>query len=138
MSDTSNHKRPAAEPLERFVDADTQPIKKRKLDLVKCDRCRDDKVKVSVSRRLARTQSKNNMVNTRSQSSGLGVFFNCLPVSRTFPEKCDRCEAKDLPCSEGKRAKRKSKHTPDVVPSSSSNLTEGADTKEFEDQFQRW
>ncbi|CAI6333760.1 unnamed protein product [Periconia digitata] len=71
MSATTHQKTPAAA-------VSTQ--KKRKLALVKCERCRLDKQK-------------------------------CLPVERTWPEKCDRCTAKDFECSEGQRVHRKSKHS---------------------------
>ncbi|KAF2112337.1 ankyrin repeat-containing domain protein [Lophiotrema nucula] len=56
---------------------------KRKLEFVKCDRCRVDKQK-------------------------------CLPNDRRWPQKCERCIEKGLPCSEGvrtERKKRKTRHT---------------------------
>jgi len=35
----------------------------------------------------------------------------CLPVERGPEQKCQRCIERDLPCSEGKRAPRKSRRT---------------------------
>ncbi|KAF2250603.1 hypothetical protein BU26DRAFT_549337 [Trematosphaeria pertusa] len=33
----------------------------------------------------------------------------CLPLRRTWPTKCNRCEKRGLPCSEGRRAPRRRK-----------------------------
>ncbi|KAF1849974.1 uncharacterized protein K460DRAFT_411769 [Cucurbitaria berberidis CBS 394.84] len=82
--------------------------KRRKLDLVKCDRCREDKQK-------------------------------CMPANRVYPTKCNRCCAKDLPCSEGKRASRKSKPVPNTQPPTSSpGAAEGTDLEDLEVLFNDW
>ncbi|KAH7090345.1 hypothetical protein FB567DRAFT_288693 [Paraphoma chrysanthemicola] len=69
--------------------------KRRRLNTVKCDRCRRDKQR-------------------------------CDPVGRIWPEKCDRCASKNLPCSEGKKAGRVGKQ--DLDSEQDSDASESGDT----------
>lgn len=67
----------------------------RKLDLVKCARCRLDRKKVHNDRDIHNRQSDK---------------IQCTPLPREWPAKCDRCKSSGFPCSEGKRVERKTKH----------------------------
>ncbi len=54
------------------------------LNRYKCDYCRDAKQKVVL------------ISNLRSHM----LISKCLPVDRCWPDICERCREKDLPCSE--------------------------------------
>ncbi|KAF2878486.1 ankyrin repeat-containing domain protein [Massariosphaeria phaeospora] len=95
-------KRPHSQP---FSPSSASARKGRKLDLVKCDRCRIDKQK-------------------------------CGPNNRVWPAKCNRCILKDLPCSEGKRVERKSKHVDVQTPKQLVVESRGADDHPTE--INRW
>jgi hypothetical protein len=144
----SAHTKHALTDLNDSLPVDALSAKKRKLALVKCDRCRDDKVKVSDSefslsctwfwvQKPLRTSS-----SSRSYSVALNQLvtkcLQCLPIERTFPEKCIRCEEKDLPCSAGKKAERKGKHVLKEPSPPLPSSAESADGKKFDDRFEEW
>jgi hypothetical protein len=104
---------------------DTEVQKKRKLDLVKCERCRIDKQKVGSILRLSLC----------FQSYLTPV--KCTPTDRIWPARCQRCTTKDFPCSEGKRAQRGSKHAlpESALLSSSEKISEEIPGKNLGDLY---
>jgi hypothetical protein len=145
----SAHAKHALTDLNDSLPVDAPSPRKRKLALVKCDRCRDDKVRVSdyefsLSHTMSSVAKLASAIFTlaRQRSVALNQLITeriqCLPIERFFPEKCIRCEEKDLPCSAGKKAERRGKHILKEPSPSLPSSAESADRNKCDDRFEEW
>jgi hypothetical protein len=104
----------------------TQQLEKerRTLHLVKCDRCRVDKQKVS--------QVREDVEISKADC------FQCDPIARVWPTKCGRCLKKGFSCSPGRRVPRKSKHMTEQPTSLKDEINENEKEESPQNRFDDW
>jgi hypothetical protein len=105
---------------------DLPPRKKqRRLDYLKCVNCRLDKQKVGHLRRPF-------LLNL------LIWLFKCKPGERQWPgEKCERCETKNLPCSEPSRKAKPILSALGDLPESAGGPIANRDRPDIRNHFRR-